>query len=128
MAIFSKPMIDGLQLDIDKDIANAIITLKYNINWSTFDQLTNLAYNEKWEIVGDDAGTTTTIFTGPMLVGGVSSNGNVTTQRSQGTTIAWADLDEDPNNLDEIAAVVTLTPLLPVTRVAKSALVVVDAP
>ncbi len=100
----------------------------YDVNWSNFDQLTNLAYNEKWEIVGDDNGVTNTIFVGPILVNGISSNGNATTHRTKTATIAWADLDEDPNNLDEIAAVVTLTPLLPVTRVAKSALVVVDAP
>ena len=128
MAIFNKPMIDKLALVIVKDIANAEITVTYDVNWSNFDQLTNLSYNEKWEIVGDDAGVTNTIFVGPILVNGISSNGNATTQRTKTATIAWADLDEDPNNFDEIAAVVTLTPLLPVTRVAKSALVVVDAP
>lgn len=128
MAIFTKPMIDKLALVITKDIANAEITVTYDINWSNFDQLTNLAYNEKWQLVGDDAGVTTPIFTGPMLLTGVSSNGNATTHRVKVDTIPWSDLDEDPNNLDEIAVVVTLEPLLPVTKVAKSALVVVDAP
>ena len=75
-----------------------------------------------------DAGVTNTIFTGPMLVAGISSNGNATTHRSKAATIPWADLDEDPNNLDEIAVVVTLTPRLPGPQVAKSALVSVDAP
>jgi hypothetical protein len=128
MALIFNPMIDNIKLTITKDIANADISLEYDLNWSGFDQLTNLSYNEKWELVGDDAGTTTTIFVGPMLVNGVSSNGNATTHRTKGATIPWSDLDEDPNNLDEIAAVVTLTPLLPLTKVAKSALVVVDAP
>ena len=128
MAIFTKPMIDKLQLVITRDVANAEITVDYDVNWSNFDQLTNLSYSEKWEIVGDDSGTTSTIYVGPMLVNGFSSNGNATTHRTKGATIPWSDLDEDPNNLDEIAVVVTLTPVLPVVRVAKSALVTVDAP
>ena len=128
MALITKPMIDNLKLVIDQDIANALISATWDVNWSNFDQLTNLAYGEKWELVGDDAGVTTTIFTGPILVGGISSNGNATTHRVKTATIPWADLDEDPNNLDEIAVVVTLTPRLPGPQVAKSALVTVDAP
>jgi hypothetical protein len=128
MAIITKPMIGNLQLVIVKDTANADVTVDYDLNWSSFDQLTNLVYDEKWELVGDDSGVTTTIFVGPSLISGVSSNGNATTHRTKTATIAWADLDEDPNNLDEIAVVVTMTPKLPVVRTAKSALVVVDAP
>ncbi len=128
MALIFKPMIDNIKLNITKDVANAVVSLEYDLNWSGFDQLTNLSYNEKWELVGDDAGVTTTIYVGPMLVNGVSSNGNATTHRTKAATIPWSDLDEDPNGLDEIAAVVTLTPLLPATKVAKSALVTVDAP
>ena len=128
MALIFKPMIDNLKLVIVKDIANAEITVEWDVNWSNFDQLTNRVYGEKWELVGDDAGVTATIFTGPILVGGISSNGNATTHRSKAATIPWADLDEDPNSLDEIAAVVTLTPRLPGPQVAQSALVTVDAP
>jgi hypothetical protein len=128
MAIIIKPMISNLVLAVQRDIANAIVTVDYDVNWSTFDQLTNLSYNEKWELVGDDAGVNTTIFVGPSLVNGISSNSNSTTHRTQVATIPFADLDEDPNSLDEIAAVVTLTPKLPVARVAKSPLVTVDAP
>lgn len=128
MAIIIKPMIDNLQLVVQKDIANAEISVEYDVNWSSFDQLTNLGYNERWELVGDDNGVTTTIFVGPMLVNGISSNSNTKTHRIKAATIPWSDLNEDPNGLDEIAVVVTLTPQLPVTRVAKSALVSVDAP
>lgn len=92
------------------------------------DQLTNLVYDEKWELVGDENGANTTSYVGPSLIGGVSPNGNATTHRTKTATIAWADLDEDPGNLDEIAAVVTMTPKLPVVKVAKSALVLVDGP
>jgi len=128
MALIFKPMIDNLTLVIVKDIANAEISVEWDVNWSNSDQLTNLVYGEKWELVGDDNGVLNTIFTGPILVGGISSNGNATTHRSKSATIPWADLDEDPNNLDEIAAVVTLTPRVPVVQVAKSAVVSVDAP
>jgi len=115
-------------LSIQRDIANAEIELTYRVNWSNFDQLTNLPYSERWELVGVDGVTRTTIYTGPMLVNGISSNGNASTSRTKLATIAWADLDEDPNGLDEIAAVVTLTPLLPTVRTAQSAEVSVAAP
>ena len=128
MAIITKPMIDNLQLVIQRDIANAEISVEFDVNWSNFDQLTNLAYGEKWELVGDDNGVTNTIYVGPILVNGISSNGNATTHRTKVATIPWSDLNEDPNGLDEIAVVVTLTPQLPTTRVAKSALVSVAAP
>ncbi len=128
MAVIAKPFISDLKLEIDKDTANANVKVDFKINWSEFDKLTNLPYDEKWELVGDDNGVSTTIFVGPSLVSGVSSNGNATTQRTKTATIAWADLNEDPSNLDEIAALVTMTPKLPVAKSTKSALVVVDAP
>jgi hypothetical protein len=128
MAIVTKPMIDDLALAIKRDIANAEITVTYTINWSTFDELTNLPYSESWELAGVDGVNLTTLYTGPMLVNGVSSNGAATTARTKVATIAFADLDEDVNSLDEIVAVVTLTPRLPVQKTAQSAQVVVDAP
>jgi hypothetical protein len=128
MAVITQPMIDNVALSIQRDIANAEIELTYRVNWSNFDQLTNLSYSERWELVGVDGVTRTTIYTGPMLVNGISSNGNASTSRTKLATIAWTDLDEDPNGLDEIAAVVTLTPLLPTVRTAQSAEVSVAAP
>jgi hypothetical protein len=128
MAIITKPMIDDLELTISRDIANANVEVGYKVNWSTFDQLTNLSYTEQWKLVGVDTVGNTTIYTGPSLVNGISSNGNTSTQRTHTETIPWADLDEDPSGLDEIAVVVTLTPLLPVAKSAQSAQVVVTAP
>jgi hypothetical protein len=128
MAIITKPMIDDLELTIRRDVANAEVTAKYRINWSTFDQLTNLSYTERWELVGVDPGGNTTLYIGPSLVGGISSNGNASTDREQLATIGWTELDEDPNGSDEIALVVTLTPLLPVQRSAQSAQVSVTSP
>ncbi len=128
MAIVTQPMIDNLQLTIVKDTANADITAEYDIQWSQFDQLTNLKYSEQWRLDGLDPNKSDTLYVGPIVVGGISSNGNATTHRTKVATIAWADLDEDPNGLDEIALVVTLTPLLPTAQVAQSAQVVVTAP
>ena len=64
-------------------------------------------------------------------LGGLRSNGQATTSRTLTKTIGWADLNEDDNggNVDdEIRAVVTLTPVLPVTTSRESAAVVVVAP
>ena len=124
----SPPMISNLALTLDKDIANAKVEVKYNINWSAFDQLTNLSYTEAWSLVALDGVTKTTLYTGPTLISGVSFNGSATTARTKTATIPWSDLDEDVNDDDEIAAVVTLTPKLPTTRTAQSATVVVNAP
>lgn len=127
MAILFKPMIDNMALTIRKDVANAEITGTYTINWSGFDQLTNLAYEEKFELVGVDPARTTTLYVGPMLIGGISSNGLAATPRTKTATIPWGDLDEDTGD-DEIAMVITLTPLLPTVHVAQSSQVVVTAP
>ena len=128
MAIITKPMISNVVLDVDKDVANANVTVTFDINWSKFDQLTNLSYREEWKVVGIDGATNTTLFVGPILVNGVSSNGDLTTQRTKVATIPLADLDEDTTTDDDLAAVVTLTPLLPTTRTAQSATVLVSAP
>ena len=113
-------MISNLVLTVDKDVANANITVDWDINWSKFDQLTNLSYGEVWKIVGIDGVLNTTLFVGPNLVNGVSSNGNLTTHRTKVATIPLSDLDEDTTTDDDLAAVVTLTPQLPTTRTAQS--------
>ena len=128
MAIVTKPMISNLVLSIDEDVANANITVDFDINWSKFDQLTNITYQERWELVGIDGPVNTTLFVGPTLVNGVSSNGNLTTHRTKVATIPLSELDEDTTSDDDIAAVVTLTPVLPTTRTAQSATVFVSAP
>ncbi len=128
MAVVTKPMIENLELTIQRDTANAIITVDYDLNFSNFDQLTNLAYTERWELVGVDPLSQSTLYVGPSLVGGISANGNATTHRTHVDTIAFADLDEDPPGTDEIAVVVTLTPLLPTPKSRQSAQVLVTAP
>ena len=128
MAIVAQPMISNLVLTVDKDVANANIAVDFEIRWSKFDQLTNLSYAEEWKIVGIDGVTNTTLFVGPSLVNGVSSNGELTTHRTKLATIPLTDLDEDATTDDDLAAVVTLRPLLPTTKTAQSATVLVSAP
>ncbi len=78
--------------------------------------------------MGLDGAVKTTLYTGPILATGLSSNGNSFTDRTLSDTIPWADLDEDANATDEIAAVVNLTPRLPTPKTATSATVVVSSP
>ena len=46
MAILQPPKIDDLELTLDQDVPNANFTIRYTINWSQLDQVTNLAYTE----------------------------------------------------------------------------------
>lgn len=125
--------VSNMQLSIVKDVANAEITLDYDIMFSSFDQLTNLSYLESWKLIGDDTGQDgddqaagdDPINLGLMLLSTVSSNGQASLHRTKTRTIAWSNLNEDvtapaaPD--DEIRAVVTLQPSLPVTTSRESA-------
>lgn len=71
MGVVTKPMIEDVELRIRRDVSNAEVGLDFTINWSSFDQLTNLAYREKWELVGVDPAGNTTTFVGPQLVNGI---------------------------------------------------------
>ncbi len=128
--------ISNLDLNIVRDVANAEITVEFDINWSTFDQATNLQYLVSWTLIGDDTGFDNDLLgaddeipMGLMPIVKLSSRGNASTHYSNADsphTIAWADLDEDPQswaNPDEIRAVVTVTPLLPTTVTRESNLV-----
>jgi hypothetical protein len=134
MALLEPPKVDDVTLILEKDVANANFTIEYTINWSAFDRATNLAYTEVVKLVGNDPNRQQDLFTAPIFANGVSSNGNATTDRvhpaSGSFTIPWAILDEDPgvDAVDEIVAVVTLTPRLPVAVTGQSAEVEVVAP
>ena len=65
--VVTPPMISNLTLTLTKDIANAEVDVTYRINWSAFDQLTNLSYTEAWSLVGLDGAVKTTLYTGPIL-------------------------------------------------------------
>jgi len=129
MAILQLPKVDDVELTLQQDVANAVFTIEFDINWSEFDQLTNLSYTEVVKLVGNDPNRQQDLFTGPILANGISSNGEKTTHRVHGDfTIPWSDLDEDPGAGDEIVAVVTLTPRLPVPVTAQSDVLDVVSP
>lgn len=133
--------VNNIVLSIVRNVANANVTVTHDVNWSPFDQLTNLQYTETVRLIGDDTGQDgdngvvgdDSIFTGlvfPIPV--VSSNGQAVTARTKSFTFAFTNLNEDgslpaPDNDDEIRAVVTLTPRLPGPVTAESNLVTVNA-
>lgn len=125
------PRITDVQLTIERDPNPAVtqfdIQLGYTIVWDPFSQATNLAFSERWELVGVDGTTTTTLWTGPLSIAGLRSNGNASTDRTQHATVSATVLDEDPSAQDEIAAVITLTPLLPYPTSGQSNTVSVSA-
>ena len=131
--------ITNLTLSIVKDVANADITVKYDINWSDFDKLTGLQYMESWKLIGDDTGQDgddgvagdDPISLGLMPVFFLSANGQDVTERTLTKTLAFNKLNEDTfsgsDGDDEIRAVVTLTPSLPATVSRESGVFVVNA-
>jgi hypothetical protein len=129
--------ISNVELTIVKDVANAQLTLAYDVEFDDFDRVTNLGYRESWRFIGDDTGFDSDVLApdeqigaGSVLRNPVYANGQDSVHRTRSRTIPWADLDEDPwwAGLDEIRGEVTLTPLLPGEAVAESNLVTVDAP
>jgi hypothetical protein len=120
-------------LTTEIDVANVTVSVSYDIQWSAFDQASQLSYLERVELFGDDTqvvgsaedGVDDRIPSGVLVSQLVSSDGSPTLQRPPFTrTIPLANLNEDLGilgvnlNPDEIRARVTLTPRLPsvVTR------------
>ena len=133
MATISTP-----QLSIVRDVDNAVITVTYTITWSAFDQASNLQYSESIRFIGDDTGQdgeTGPVGDDPISIGLsfitlLSANGQASTSRTRSFTFPFANLNEDNvagNTDDEIRAVVTLTPRLPVAVNAESNVVTVAA-
>ncbi len=131
------PTISNLTLSLVKDVANMDVTFEYDIEWDPFDQATDIDYDESWKLIGDDTnqdGDNLPVGDDPISLGlmpivRVSSNGNAVTHRTKTRTIAFSNLDEDTgvNEDDEIRAVVTLRPLLPVATSRESSMVPVNA-
>ena len=121
--------ISNLVLDIDIDVANAEITVDYDISFSSFDVNSNLTYLETCRIVEKDPppedGTddaVTGMITGFLPFALVASNGVNSLHRTRTRTIPKAQLDRDAG-IDEIRAVVTLTPQLPTAATRESNLI-----
>jgi len=131
--------ISNVTLAIVRSVANAQVTIDYDINWSLFDQASNLSYIDTFRLIEDDTnedGDNLPLGDDPVslgvlvAIGPVSSNGQATTHRTKNVTIAFANLNKDDNggNLDdEIRAIVTLTPQLPVEISRESNKVEVNA-
>ena len=128
----------NVNLTLLRNVANANATVTYTVNWSAFDQASNLQYVESVRFIGDDTGQdgdTGPVGDDPISIGlnfstVLSANGQATTSRTRSFTFPWANLNEDDvpilgNTDDEIRAVVTLMPQLPVTVTTESNLVTV---
>ncbi len=127
---------------ITKNVANAEVTLDYTVNFDAFDQASNLGYTESFKLRGDDIGQDgddgvpgdDPVSFVHLFISPTRSNGQVSIMRNRAFSIPWADLNEDSAlgsalaNDDEIRAVVTLVPLLPVTTENESSALVVTAP
>ncbi len=127
---------------ITRNVANADVDLVYTVNYDTFDQLTNVGYHETYKIIGDDTGQDgddgaagdNQVGVSFFFVSPQRSNGQASVQRTQAWTLPWTDLNEDnalgsaANNDDEIRAVVTLEPELPVTTAKESTALVLVSP
>jgi hypothetical protein len=129
-------------LSIQQDVANARIGVEYTIEWSNFDQTSNLQYAEAVRLIGDDTVPPTGILNlredevDDAIVGGglsapgganvIQSDGQPSVQRRFTKVIPLANLNEDRSQLqnpDEIRAEVTLTPILPTAVRVESNLV-----
>ncbi|MET0325972.1 MAG: hypothetical protein ABW122_07930 [Ilumatobacteraceae bacterium] len=120
-------------LTIVRDVANVDVSITYTINWSEFDRNSDLQYLETWKLIEDDTGQDgdeaaangdDAIVQPFGFAALVSANGQASTPRTlTRPTMAFSNLDKDVGD-DEIRAVVTLTPQLPLGIVRESAAVV----
>jgi hypothetical protein len=109
----------------DKGTTEAVVNVRYEIRFDSYDQNSNQAYVEVCRIVGDDTGTgdppaagddDTLGFMTPLFFRSTQANGKPSLKRQFTTTFRKTDLDEDRGTIpdpDEIRALVTLTPVAP---------------
>ncbi len=137
--------ISNVTLAITRNVANALVDISYTVQWNEFDRNSDLTYLAAFRLIGDDTGQDgdnaaagddpISLGVLPIPLTFLSSNGQTSTTVTIPTkTIAWANLNEDSgfaalaDNDDEIRAVVTLTPQLPVATSRESTAVVVTSP
>ncbi len=122
---------------ITKNLGNGIIDLDYTVEFSPFDQLTNLSYKATVSIAGDDALDSTDDEVSPSITGlpatvRVRSNGRTSVSKQFQAEVLWEELDEDPwwngglNDDEELRLTVTVTPQLPRERTAESDRITID--
>jgi hypothetical protein len=115
---------------VEKDIANATLTLSYRITFDDYDKVTNLGWIEAWRYIEDDTGFDQDIGAPDDQIGfqvalrtPVRSDGRDYVDRVRTRELAWADpnLDSDTwGGNEELRGEVTLTPLLPEKVVVES--------
>ena len=125
---------------ITRNTANADVELDYTVNYDEFDVQSNVGYHETYKLIGDDtnqdgddgAPGDNQVGVSFFFVSPQRANNRTSVQRTQAWTLPWATLNEDTAlgaaNDDEIRAVVTLEPELPVTTVRESSAIVVLSP
>jgi len=110
----------------------ADVTVEYNIDYSSYDRSSNQPYSVVCQLIGDDSGDGVDDVIANGQLGGsvtVASGGQTTLHRTHTKRFALSQLDEDAGiNADEIRALITLTPLMPRTRVVESNQVVITNP
>ena len=121
--------IGAVSLSIVTNVANTDITVTYSLTGSAFDIASGQPYTEVCRLMGDDTGIVpaednvddvipngllTPIFSIPVVF-----TNSLPIARTRTKTIAKSDLNEDVG-LDEIRAMVTLTPVLPVAASRES--------
>ena len=125
----------------------ANITVEYFIDFTQFDQSSNQPYTEVCRMIGDDTGITPPedgvddaipngqlfpiVLFPPLplpLLAQTASNGQASVKRTRTKTLALGNLNEDATGLDELRAVVTLTPVLPAAVTRESNQVALNIP
>ena len=114
--------IGPVTLAIVTNVANANITCTYSLTGSAFDIASGQPYREVTRLMGDDTGIVPpednvddAIVNGlltPLFASPVVFSNALPISRTLTKTIAKADLNEDVG-VDEIRALVTLTPVAP---------------
>jgi hypothetical protein len=130
----------NLTLSIVKDVANADVTVEYDIEFSSFDQNTNLQWLDACSLIGDDTnqdGDEIVIPGDDKITGGslptflISAGTQTSLHRKRTLTLPFGNLNEDnfpgADGDDEIRAVVTLTPQLPTATSQESPVSLVNA-
>lgn len=103
----------------------AVVDVRYDVVFDTYDQSSNQVYAEVCRLMGDDtilgdppaASTDDTLgFLTPLFFRNTRSDGQPSINRHWTKTFRLVDLDEDRGpipNPDEIRALVTLSPIFP---------------
>jgi len=125
--------IGPVELKIRLSGNDAIVDVAYTITWDSYDKASNHPYVEVCQLIGDDTATGDPPapdhalgFLSPIGASHVMASGKTSLKRAWKKTFRKTELDEDRGampNPDEIRAVVTLTPVLPVGAKAESNMV-----